>query len=70
MAKDSPLDLLDAEKKSAFLASLVFTEYGVASLRHDLLSGLSVYEAYRILGLFGWQDRAASFPNLTNSTTV
>lgn len=70
MAKTSPLDVLDAEKKSAFLASLVFTENGVASLRYDLLSGLSVYEAYRILGLFGWQNSAARFPSLISSTQV
>lgn len=69
-AKNSPLDLLDNEKKAAFLASLVFTDYGLASLRNDLLSGLSVYEAYRILGLFGWQNRVSSFPGLIESTNV
>lgn len=68
MGKSSPLDVLDTHKKSAFLASLVFTEHGVAGLRHDLLADLSVFEAYRILGLFGWQDRTNAFPGLIVST--
>jgi hypothetical protein len=68
MAKSSPLDVLDPQKKSAFLSSLVFTENGVASLRHDILSGLTAYEAYRILGLFGWQSRTSLFPGLSTTT--
>lgn len=66
----SPLDVLNEESKSAFLASLVFTENGVGSLRHDVLAGLSVFEAYRILGLFGWQDRTSIISDLVNKSTV
>lgn len=70
VGKTSPLDVMDPDKKSAFLASLVFTEHGVAALRHDLLSGLTAFEAHRILGLFGWQNRTAAFPGLLVATPI
>lgn len=49
----SPLDRLPAAARQRFLASLVFTEAGLASYQYSDLQTLSPTEVYRILSLFG-----------------
>jgi hypothetical protein len=39
-------------------------EVGLASRNDEALQGLSVLDAYRILGLFGWQHHATDIPGL------
>jgi hypothetical protein len=49
----SPLDRLPAAAKQSFIASLVFTEDGLASYSYTELETLSPAEIYQILSLFG-----------------
>jgi hypothetical protein len=64
LGKDSPLDALEPAARERFLAGLVFAEDGLAGLPEQALRGLTVLDAYRILGLFGWQHHATDLPGL------
>lgn len=53
---DSPLQALSREGLEVFVDSLVFTEYGLASWRYDMLvEELSERQIYEVMQLFGRQ---------------
>ena len=64
MPTQSPLLALSEEARAEFLASLVFTEHGLASYRYLPLQKIEMAEAYRILALFGVQSSLAVAPGM------
>ncbi|HRQ64302.1 MAG TPA: hypothetical protein PKZ76_05445 [Xanthomonadaceae bacterium] len=64
LGKDSPLDALDPAARADFLASMSFDASGLAGFREESFEGLAVLEAYKVLGLFGWQHHATGIDGL------
>ncbi|HYG08039.1 MAG TPA: hypothetical protein VD865_16730 [Stenotrophomonas sp.] len=65
---DSPLLALSPPARQEFLASLVFTEHGLASYRYVPLQQIDLADAYRILALFGQQRSLAALSGMTTRT--
>lgn len=57
----TPINAIGEDNLPGFVDSLVFTEFGLASLDGRFLAGLTVTEAYRLLKLFGWEQYTAVF---------
>lgn len=54
-AASSPLNYLRADKRQAFLDSLVFAPAGLASFDHTVFRRLTPTQSYQVLALFGLQ---------------
>jgi hypothetical protein len=66
----SPLLRLRPEARAAFLKSMMFTNYGLASYSFVPLESLSVSEAYAVLSLFGEQRAVGMIPGMRASNSV
>ena len=66
----SPLRRLHPDARAAFLRSMVFTNYGLASYSFVPLQKLSVSDAYAVLGLFGEQRAVGMIPGMTARNNV
>lgn len=66
----SPLHHLGPSARAAFLKSMVFTRYGLASYSFEPLQHLSVSDAYAVLSLFGEQRAVGSIPRMRASNST
>lgn len=67
----TPLELLPAKQKAAFVSSLSFNEKGVTGFRYDVLeANLTVTQAYSLLALFGEQKTLRILKGLKVSTDL
>lgn len=66
----SPLYRLDPGARRAFLKSMVFTNYGLASYYFSPLQGLSVSDAYAVMSLFGEQRAVGTIPGMRARSSI
>lgn len=66
----SPLQRLRPDARAAFLKSMVFTNYGLASYSFAPLQKLSVSDAYAVLSLFGEQRAIGRIPEMRARSSI
>lgn len=66
----SPVNRLQPAERTAFLKSMVFTDYGLASYSYLPLQKLSISEAYAVLSLFGEQRAIGAIPGMAARSSI